>query len=289
MAVPRHFTHYWSNPTWQAYRATATEGELLDHTASNVFLERAVQAGDFVYVVTVLHGALYVLTKLRVAFVSDQDTAAAAIGAEPDSLWEADDHVVADAATPLSFDCEVPLDMAEALRFTTADGDARPLKFRRLGVIDQQTMRGVRQLTPESAAVLDSLLPAMQPQNLEARLAVFAMLPEETPQPEQYAEGAVVQITINAYERNPKARAACIAHHGCACAACEMTFEERYGPAAAGYIHVHHLRPLAAVGAEYTLDPIGDLVPVCPNCHAVIHLRREEPYSVKEVRGMIGR
>ena len=66
-----------------------------------------------------------------------------------------------------------------------------------------------------------------------------------------------------------------------------MTFEGRYGPQAAGYIHVHHLRPLAAIGAEYVLDPVHDLVPVCPNCHAVMHMRREEPYTVEEVREML--
>jgi len=166
------------------------------------------------------------------------------------------------------------------------DDEPKPMKFRG-GMIDQQTMRGVRRLTPESAAMLDGLLGPLLPLHLDRRLAAFAALPEEAAHPEQYVEGAVVQITVNAYERSPKARAACIAHWGLACQACGMTFGERYGPQAAGYIHVHHLRPLAAVGAEYVLDPVNDLVPVCPNCHAVMHLRREEPYTVEDVREML--
>lgn len=287
MPPPRYFTHYWSNATWQQHRASATDGELLDHIASNVFLQRGVSSGDMVYVVTVLHGALYVLAKLRVDMVTDVETAAEALGASPESLWDADDHIVADAATPMDFDRQVPLPVAEALRFVAGEGEPKPMKFRG-GAIDTQTMRGVRRLTPESALLLDGLLPPLLPLHLAARLAAFAKLPEETPAHGQYIEGAVTQITVNAYERNPKARAACIAHWGCACQACGMTFEGRYGPQAAGYIHVHHLRPLAAVGAEYMLDPIQDLVPVCPNCHAVMHMRREEPYTVEDVRGILG-
>ena len=36
-------------------------------------------------------------------------------------------------------------------------------------------------------------------------------------------------------------------------------------------IHVHHLRELASLGEEYEVDPIKDLRPVCPNCHAILH------------------
>ena len=285
MPPPRYFTHYWSNPTWQQSRAFTTDGQLLDHIISNQFLQRGVSPGDHVYVVTVLHGALYVLVKLRVGAITDQDGAAQALGMPVDSEW--DEYILADASTPMDFDRQVPLPVAEALRFVAGDGEPRPMKFKTTGVIDTQTMRGVRQLTAESAALLDGLLPPLLPLHLEARRAAFAKLPEETPHPERYVEGAVVQITVNAYERNGRARAACIAHWGCACQACGMTFEERYGPRAMGYIHVHHLRPLAAVGEEYVLDPVNDLVPVCPNCHAVMHLRRDEPYTVEEVRGMI--
>jgi 5-methylcytosine-specific restriction protein A len=38
-----------------------------------------------------------------------------------------------------------------------------------------------------------------------------------------------------------------------------------------GVIHVHHLRELATLGKEYEVDPINDLRPVCPNCHAILH------------------
>jgi 5-methylcytosine-specific restriction protein A len=43
---------------------------------------------------------------------------------------------------------------------------------------------------------------------------------------------------------------------------------------------VHHLRPLAEIGAEYVLDPEVDLRPVCPNCHAMLH-RTRPPMSIE--------
>jgi len=55
---------------------------------------------------------------------------------------------------------------------------------------------------------------------------------------------------------------------------------------AKGFIHVHHLKPLATIGENYEVNPIDDLRPVCPNCHAVIHMRKE-PYTIDEVRNML--
>ena len=96
-------------------------------------------------------------------------------------------------------------------------------------------------------------------------------------------EGAVKKVKVNAYERDPVARQICIDHYGLTCAVCELRFDQRYGPIGAGFIHVHHLVPLSQIGAEYQVDPISDLRPVCPNCHAMIH-RRRPPFSIKEVR-----
>jgi 5-methylcytosine-specific restriction endonuclease McrA len=103
-----------------------------------------------------------------------------------------------------------------------------------------------------------------------------------------YPEGSVQRILVNRYERDARARAACVAHYGTKCHLCEVDFATAYGPLMAGFIHVHHLKPLSAVGAAYTVDPIADLRPICPNCHAVVH-RKDPPLSLEEVRGMMNR
>jgi hypothetical protein len=108
------------------------------------------------------------------------------------------------------------------------------------------------------------------------------MLPEELPAGPAYGEGSVQRILINRYERDPHARDGCIGHYGTSCFLCGFDFVAAYGQVMAGFIHVHHLRPLSSVGADYAVDPVQDLRPVCPNCHAVLH-RRDPPYSLDEV------
>ena len=78
-------------------------------------------------------------------------------------------------------------------------------------------------------------------------------------------------VVVNRYERNPEAREKCIAAHGYKCEVCGMDFEKTYGEIGKDFIHVHHIVPISTIGNEYKLDPEKDLVPVCPNCHAMLH------------------
>lgn len=112
------------------------------------------------------------------------------------------------------------------------------------------------------------------------------LIPEEVNIAAPLYEGAVRRISVNAYERNSAARETCILHYGCRCAACGLSLAERYGATAQGLIHVHHVRQLAHVTAEYRVNPIQDLRPVCPTCHSVIHTRTP-PFTVEEVAAMI--
>ena len=48
-------------------------------------------------------------------------------------------------------------------------------------------------------------------------------------------------------------------------------FEEKYGVIGRGFIHVHHIVPISTIRESYQVDPVRDLVPVCPNCHAMLH------------------
>lgn len=108
-----------------------------------------------------------------------------------------------------------------------------------------------------------------------AQQAVSPVYPDEvSSQPLEFIEGAVKQVTINAYERNPKARAACIAKHGTICQVCDLNFESKYGKIGKGFIHVHHKADLATISESYQVDPINDLIPVCPNCHAMLHTEK---------------
>lgn len=86
-----------------------------------------------------------------------------------------------------------------------------------------------------------------------------------------FIEGKCGQVTRNVYERSDEARTICLQHYGRRCCVCNLLFEEEYGDSGVGFIHVHHLNPLHESGGEAHTDPITDLRPVCPNCHAMIH------------------
>lgn len=98
-------------------------------------------------------------------------------------------------------------------------------------------------------------------------------------------EGDVSKISINKYERNPLARRICIEHFGTCCSICGFDFYKAYGLLGKDYIHIHHLIPIASIGKEYKLIPEKDLIPVCANCHAMIHMRKPalSPQELKEI------
>lgn len=111
---------------------------------------------------------------------------------------------------------------------------------------------------------------------------------EEIPsnKPLKLIEGIKKTITINAYERNTIARQKCIEYWKAICSVCDFNFENKYGEIGKGFIHVHHLVPIADIGTSYQVDPIEDLRPVCPNCHAMLH-KRNPPISIEELKEII--
>jgi 5-methylcytosine-specific restriction protein A len=96
-------------------------------------------------------------------------------------------------------------------------------------------------------------------------------------------EGIKRTITVNSYERNSKARELCVKHWKAICAVCDFDFEKTYGEIGDGFIHVHHLIPVSQIGKTYEVDPVKDLRPVCPNCHAMLH-KKSPPYTIDEMK-----
>lgn len=102
-----------------------------------------------------------------------------------------------------------------------------------------------------------------------------------------FEEGARFSVSSTAIERNPYAREKCIEIHGCFCNVCGFDFEKIYGETGRGFIHVHHLVDLASKKEIHTVDPEKDLVPLCPNCHAMIHKERPA-MSIEKLKSLIG-
>ncbi len=114
------------------------------------------------------------------------------------------------------------------------------------------------------------------------------LIPEELSGTGSYFEGSVEKVLVNRYERDRRARVDCIQHYGTNCAVCEINFGEQYGSDFKGLIHVHHLKPISELGANYLIDPIKDLRPICPNCHAMVHFGNM-CRSITELRAIVSK
>lgn len=135
--------------------------------------------------------------------------------------------------------------------------------------------------TDESQQTLERLL--------SAAIGLFlALLPaqavETTSQGNE--EGARSVILSTRIERSASNRAACIQHYGIACQACGASMARLYGDAGDGLIEVHHLRPLSDMEASAPVDPVEDLIPLCPNCHSIAHTRTP-PLTLDELKSAL--
>jgi 5-methylcytosine-specific restriction protein A len=99
-------------------------------------------------------------------------------------------------------------------------------------------------------------------------------------------EGRKVTVLHNRYERSRPNRNACIAIHGLRCKTCAFDFEQVYGEIGFQFIEVHHILPVSLMGGEYRLSPARDLIPLCSNCHSMIH-RKNPPFSPAELEGIV--
>ena len=129
---------------------------------------------------------------------------------------------------------------------------------------------------------------AMREIDEEEALLLEITIPEEIDfdSHENLYEGAKKQVYVNSYERNRDARDRCVKYYGTTCVICGFDFEKMYGEVGRNVIHVHHLKPLYEIGETYSVDPMKDLRPVCPNCHVIIH-KNNPAYSIDEVEVMI--
>ena len=152
------------------------------------------------------------------------------------------------------------------------------LRGGKLGGVHWDPQASGMSIPPDAAADLEDVWTA----HLESLGLKTYRGADEVAAEEKFWEGAMRRVTVNAYERDPRARAACLAHYGSSCTVCGFDFAEVFGEGTRG-IHVHHLRPLAEIREGYIVDPVADLRPVCPNCHAVIH-SQSPALSIEKVK-----
>lgn len=98
-----------------------------------------------------------------------------------------------------------------------------------------------------------------------------------------FTEGSAYEKSVKQYERNQAAKVACLAHYGHSCQICGLDFEKRYGEVGKDFIHVHHVDFISSFkGIEHEIEPVKGLIPVCPNCHAMLHHKVDGKYLTPE-------
>lgn len=102
----------------------------------------------------------------------------------------------------------------------------------------------------------------------------------------QLEEGDPVTMISKRFERNRLARKMCLDKHGLTCHVCGFNFKEVYGDIGADFIHIHHITELSRIAKSYSVDPISDLRPVCPNCHAMLHTRTPA-FTIEELKAIM--
>ena len=99
-------------------------------------------------------------------------------------------------------------------------------------------------------------------------------------------EGAKGVRASNFYERSPLSRRLAIEIHGVTCAACNFNFSNKYGPIGDGVVEIHHRIPVHLMQVEAVVDPRTDLVPLCSNCHTMVH-KTDPPIAVEDLKRFV--
>ena len=116
----------------------------------------------------------------------------------------------------------------------------------------------------------------------------ITIVDESEQQSQGSLEGAPNWRTHRVYERDPRNRAKAIMYHGTTCFGCGFSFDSVYTPEhAEGYIEVHHIYPLSEGPKE--IDPHRDLIPLCANCHRMVHRRGKDWLDLEELRRLLAK
>ncbi len=105
------------------------------------------------------------------------------------------------------------------------------------------------------------------------------------PTERKWTEGERKHTEFERLHRNPALRQACINKYGYQCQCCGMNFAEMYGEQlGARFIEVHHLQMLSTYDENRPADYVENLVPLCANCHAMIHHIAGSEHPLRDLR-----
>ena len=101
-------------------------------------------------------------------------------------------------------------------------------------------------------------------------------------------EGIKTIYTTTIYRRSKELRDFAIQHYTqkdhIPCICCNFDFEKIYGDLGKGFIEMHHIKPIFKYEDEdlekTMIKAIKNIVPVCSNCHRIIHRNKKKPIDI---------
>jgi hypothetical protein len=123
-----------------------------------MFTKRGVSPEDVVYIVSILDGTLLIGGRIIVEEIVSR--AELVRRRNDDRFYDAAEWIIAkpDSGTRLDLHRALDPDLTRRLRFTSRKSQPKSLFFASEAKLDGQTTRGVRELTPESAKLLDRII-----------------------------------------------------------------------------------------------------------------------------------
>lgn len=113
---------------------------------------------------------------------------------------------------------------------------------------------------------------------------------------EEISEGFKSKRMVNHRERSRKLREIKIAElkntlNSVSCIACGFNFFKIYGDYGKDYIEIHHLEPIHLIDIQGNKQKVRDalkkVIPLCSNCHRMIHKQRSKVLSLEELKQII--
>ena len=248
------------------------------HTGGDDYIKKAVQSGDILFTIIIKKGIIYLIGKLFVGKILSYEQAKEILLDKYEPINKSD-HIFAKPETITNFrkDLIIPLEILQKIRFKSRKM-VLPLILKN-GKVDGQAI-GLREITNDSADLLDSLLNIVNPFYEEIDSIVEKIRKEGKVSIQQHKiierNSEVARIAKDRRKRqDPFLR----------CEVCELSFKERYGERGLDYIEAHHKNFLCKIEGEREVSP-SDFIMLCSNCHKMIH--RKEPWlNIDELKKII--
>ncbi len=230
-------------------------------SGSNNFHKRGVSVGDSVYIVSLSEGQLYLGGRMIVTEIISRQEAVRRW--KEDNLYDAEEWIVGleESGTLLDLNRRLAPALTKQLRFESKKGPKEPF-FDSDSKLNNQATRGVRELTRESATILDHIIAVTDqlPKSVQVVTVTDELLRIDQPADR-------VGVTVSRIVRDTELTKRIKQLHNFKCQLCDYTI---ILPNGSRYAEGHHIQPLGT--PHNGPDTSDNVLCLCPNHHAACDL-----------------